>query len=323
MQQCDFYIDKCDFSRYTTDRIRVITSLRGSDIQMREETYIAAANPLFSGSPALRVLFSGHSQTRPDHRLGPKVYNFYLFHFVEKGCGTFHTEFSSYELKAGEGFLIHPDQLVSYASHSRDPWRYRWIAFSGEGASELVKQAGFHLQQPDLRYAQDSPISGLLKTVLHAFRENRANAHLTSLGCLYMIMAEAEEKLKEQSGYTGGKSGVQQVVKQMIQYMSSQYAYPVSIEQMCSNMGYNRAYLSRIFKQQIGTSPVTYLLKLRIDKARELLRDRPELSIEQVASSVGLPDALYFSRQFSRLQGRSPSAYRKMVSGIGEPREAD
>ncbi|MNT37533.1 Arabinose operon regulatory protein [compost metagenome] len=96
--------------------------------------------------------------------------------------------------------------------------------------------------------------------------------------------------------------------------MASQYAYPVSIEQMSASMGYNRAYLSRIFKQQIGVSPVTYLLKLRMDKARELLRDRPELSIEQVAASVGLPDALYFSRQFSRLQGRSPSSYRKSVT---------
>ncbi|MNK92348.1 Arabinose operon regulatory protein [compost metagenome] len=286
---------------------------------MNSESYSAAANPLYSGTEELHVLFSGESQTRPDHRLGPKVYNFYLFHFVEKGHGTYRTEFSSYDLKAGEGFLIHPDQLVSYASDGSDPWRYRWIAFAGIGAAELVQRAGFQLEQPVLRSSVDSEIPGLLKSVLRAFRKNRNNADLISLGCLYMIMAEAEEKLREQSGYTSGKSGVQQVVKQMIQYMASQYAYPVSIEQMSASMGYNRAYLSRIFKQQIGVSPVTYLLKLRMDKARELLRDRPELSIEQVAASVGLPDALYFSRQFSRLQGKSPSSYRKSVSGTDAP----
>ena len=81
----------------------------------------------------------------------------------------------------------------------------------------------------------------------------------------------------------------------MIQYMSTQYAYPVSIEQMSESLGYNRAYLSRIFKQETGLTPVTYLLKLRIDKSRQLLRERPDLSIEQVSASVGMPDALYFS----------------------------
>jgi AraC-like DNA-binding protein len=93
----------------------------------------------------------------------------------------------------------------------------------------------------------------------------------------------------------------------MIHYMSSQYAHPVSIEQMCGSLGYNRAYLSRVFKQETGLSPVTYLLKLRIEKSSQLLRERPELSVEQVAASVGLTDALYFSRQFKRFCGQSPS----------------
>ncbi|MNP73242.1 HTH-type transcriptional activator RhaS [compost metagenome] len=84
---------------------------------------------------------------------------------------------------------------------------------------------------------------------------------------------------------------------------------------MCSSLGYNRAYLSRIFKKETGLTPVTYLLKLRIDKSRQLLRERPELSIEQIAASVGLADALYFSRQFRRFHGESPSAYRKNASG--------
>ncbi|GIP20758.1 AraC family ligand binding domain-containing protein [Paenibacillus sp. J22TS3] len=282
---------------------------------MTAETYMAAGNPAYSGADTLHVLFAGASQTRPDHRLGPKVYDFYLFHFVEQGQGIFRTEFDTYELKEGDGFLIHPDQLVSYASNPSEPWRYRWVAFTGVGASELAASAGFHLERPILRSSvTKSPIPGLLRSILDMFRENRTSAHLSSLGSLYMIMAEAEEKLREQSGYAGGKSGVQQVVKQMVQYMSSQYAYPVSIEEMCASMGYNRAYLSRIFKKQIGISPVTYLLRLRIDKARELLRDRPELSVEQVAASVGLPDALYFSRQFSRLQGISPSGYRRSLT---------
>ncbi|MNP15401.1 HTH-type transcriptional regulator YesS [compost metagenome] len=119
--------------------------------------------------------------------------------------------------------------------------------------------------------------------------------------------------MSSQTRLTGTESQVQRTVKQMILYMSTQFAHPVSIEQMCDSLGYNRAYLSRIFKKETGLSPVTYLLKLRIDKSRQLLRERPELSIEQIASSVGLTDALYFSRQFKRFCGVSPSVYRHQI----------
>ncbi|GIP55581.1 AraC family transcriptional regulator [Paenibacillus vini] len=282
---------------------------------MIHETYSAAANPEINEVSDLHVLFAGESQTQADHRLGPKVYDYFLLHFVEEGKGSFQTEFAHYDLSEGDCFLIQPDQLVSYASDTVAPWRYRWIAFNGDKAHQLISRAGFTPHLPVFQPGPDSRIPGLLETVLQAFRSKKPSSHLASLGYLHLIMADAEETLVRESALPAGETGVQRIVKQMIHYMSSQYAHPLSIEQMCSSLGYNRAYLSRIFKKETGLTPVTYLLKLRIDKSRQLLRERPELSIEQIAASVGLADALYFSRQFRRFHGESPSAYRKNASG--------
>lgn len=276
-----------------------------------QETYSAAANPELGEIHDLHVLFAGESQTRADHKLGPKVYDYYLLHFVEQGKGTFRTEHAHYNLTVGDCFLIQPDQLVSYASDHGEPWRYRWIAFAGEQAGPLVQRAGFTPRLPVFRPGGDSRIPALLDAVLQAFRGKKTSSHPASLGCLYLVMAEAEETLVRESALPAGETGVQRIVKQMIQYMSSQYAHPMTIEQMCASLGYNRAYLSRIFKKETGLTPVTYLLKLRIDKSRQLLRERPELSIEQIAASVGISDALYFSRQFRRFHGESPTVYRK------------
>lgn len=282
---------------------------------MLQETYSAAANPEVFESSDLHVLFAGESQTAADHRLGPKVYDYFLLHFVEQGKGSFRTEFAYYSLRAGDCFLIQPNQLVSYASDKKDPWQYRWIAFTGDKAAELVQRAGFTPQTAVFSSSSDSTIPGMLESVLQVFRTRKPSSHSASLGYLHLIMAEAEEKLVRESALPAGESGVQRTVKQMIYYMSSQYAHPISIEQMCSSLGYNRAYLSRIFKKATGLTPVTYLLKLRIDKSRQLLRERPELSIEQISASVGLTDALYFSRQFRRFHGESPSEYRKNAAG--------
>lgn len=277
-------------------------------------TYSVAANPVYHGANSLHVLFAGESQTNPLHALGPKIYDYYLLHFVESGKGTFRTEHHTYELGEGSCFLIHPGQLVSYVSDTEHPWSYRWVAFIGQDAKSSVEEAGFVANHSIfMSTKKDTLIPSAISHMQEVFYTKKESAHMASLGYLYLILAEAQNVLSSQSRLTGTESQVQRTVKQMILYMSTQFAHPVSIEQMCDGLGYNRAYLSRIFKKETGMSPVTYLLKLRIDKSRQLLRERPELSIEQIASSVGLTDALYFSRQFKRFCNKSPSAYRNQT----------
>ena len=85
---------------------------------------------------------------------------------------------------------------------------------------------------------------------------------------------------------------------------------------MAQHLGYTRAYLSRIFKQHTSVSPATFLLKFRVDKARLLMRERSELTLEQIASSAGFHDPLYFSKQFRRFYEMSPSNYRLQLQNI-------
>ncbi len=281
-------------------------------------SYSVAPNPIYDDKGMLYVLFAGESQTLPEHRIGPKIYDYFLMHVVEEGRGTFTHEGQPYELEAGDAFLIRPGRLVSYASDKYRPWRYRWIAFAGPLAEEAVDTAGLTPIHPVFRPAPESNIPRLLSDTLNVFRSRRAGAHLSSLGYLYLILAAAEDVVRGDGAIPAAETAGSLAVKQMIRYMTDQYAHPVSIEDMCQSLGYNRAYLSRVFKQETGAAPVTYLLRLRIDKARALLRERPDLSIQQIASSVGLTDPLYFSRQFQRLHGQSPTAYRESV--LGKPR---
>lgn len=282
---------------------------------MEPFSYMSAANPEITGEADVHVLFAGESQTGPSHRLGPKIYDYYLFHFIEQGCGVFKTENATYHLEGGSGFLIQPNQLVSYESDAEKPWRYRWAAFSGPAAVKLAAQAGFSLDNPVIHADSGNPIPEYLESILGLFRQQREGAELAATGYLHLILAEVKHSLLSGTDSSGNEGSGQRMVKQMIQYMSSQYAYPISIEEMGVALGYNRAYLSRLFKKGTGMTPVTYLLKLRIDKARHLLRDRPDLSIEQIAQSVGLTDPLYFSRQFKRFYGQAPSVYRQDVTG--------
>ncbi|MBJ6361338.1 helix-turn-helix domain-containing protein [Paenibacillus sp. GCM10012307] len=281
---------------------------------MSNTTYTVVSNPSAFEGGSLHVLFAGESQTKPLHRLGPRIYDFYLLHHVISGKGTFTSLQQSYSIEPGQSFLIQPDQLVSYEADEYEPWHYRWVAFTGPGAPALVKAAGFTSAQPLAGPRQSRSRAVLLRQIQRVFQEQGQNAHLQAGGYLMLLMGA----LAETSGagtvdiVRPGNDG-EQLVQQVIRYLSSQYTEAVSIEAMAETLGYNRAYLSRLFKQRTGLSPMTFLIKLRVDKARFLLRERLELTIEQTASSVGFHDPLYFSKQFRRFYGHSPSAYREMI----------
>ncbi len=277
-------------------------------------SYMVASNPnsVHMLDNQLFVLFSGESQTKPAHCLGPKVYDFYLMHIVISGKGAFSLNGKCYNLQAGDVFLIEPEQLIRYESDLLEPWCYRWVAFQGKAADKLVRKAGFAEQTPIQTLRRPNKAYALFKQLYFALRCVEHIAELKSTGLLQLLLAYFSEQnnFGVQIGQGSKATKDEQLQQQIIHYLSSQYTEPVSIEQMAEAIGYNRAYLSRIFKKQTGVSPISFLLQFRLDKAKLLLREKQDLTIEQISASVGIQDALYFSKQFRKAFGLSPTAYR-------------
>ncbi|KRF03142.1 AraC family transcriptional regulator [Paenibacillus sp. Soil766] len=281
---------------------------------LKPESYYVVSNPLPAGESDFTVLFAGESQTKPEHRLGPKVYDYYLIHYVLSGRGVFSTHGEEYAIGAGDSFVIEPEQLISYVSDELDPWHYCWIAFNGAQAAKLVGEARLTPANPIIHNARNRHMPVLFRQIQLALKSKKSNAQLKATGYLSLLLGEYCETLSTPV-ITGlvTEDESDRIVQQAIHYLSTQYAEPITIEMMAESLGYNRAYLSRMFKRHTKVTPVTFLLKLRVDKARLLLRERLELTIEQIAASVGFYDPLYFSKQFRRWYGVSPSEYRSQI----------
>lgn len=82
-----------------------------------------------------------------------------------------------------------------------------------------------------------------------------------------------------------------------------------SLSRLADEVHLSPAYLARLFKQQLGISPISYLTRVRAERAATLLIEG-DASIAEVGRSVGWPDPSYASRRFSSVFGRSPRAYR-------------
>lgn len=96
------------------------------------------------------------------------------------------------------------------------------------------------------------------------------------------------------------------------EWMHSYYSSEITLELIASNFDISVRSLNRHFKQAAGKSPMQYLQQIRIDNAEELLKTS-NLSIAEVAFSVGYPDCSYFSALFKKLISLSPKEYRRLV----------
>lgn len=284
-------------------------------------TYSVVSNPITIAPGELTVLFAGESQTRPNHRVGPKISGYYLLHHVTSGFGKLYLGDFEGTLGEGDTFLIPPHQLAAYESDVSEPWRYRWVAFTGARASALVEEAGFGSGRYAVHADGDRMPGEYCRRIYDAFRSRNRSAAMEAAGHLHLLLAALQEHIAadEEVAATPLRpaSHSEELAQQAIRYLTAQYAEPVTIEGMAETLGYNRAYLSRLFKAHTGLSPATYLTKYRVDQGRRLLRERPELTVEQVASSVGFQDPLYFSKQFKRWHGQNPTDYRASVVQTG------
>lgn len=91
------------------------------------------------------------------------------------------------------------------------------------------------------------------------------------------------------------------------------------IEQLCAATGSSEAHLRRLFLERVGTSPLDYIIRRRIERAKSLLSSSP-LQVKEVADSLGYDDPFYFSRQFKRYCGVSPQHWRRQPASRSSKR---
>lgn len=83
------------------------------------------------------------------------------------------------------------------------------------------------------------------------------------------------------------------------------------VDAIAAAAGIAPARLHRLFREHLGTSPIDYALRLRLERARELLRDDRDLLIKQVARRCGFADQRYFARAFKADCGATPQEWRR------------
>ncbi|WP_157916294.1 substrate-binding domain-containing protein [Streptomyces xinghaiensis] len=99
-------------------------------------------------------------------------------------------------------------------------------------------------------------------------------------------------------------------VRHALAYIEQHYRHPLSRRQMARAAGVSENHLGRLFHREIGLTLWDYLTRLRIQRAKERLRQSDD-SVQTIARAVGFHDRAYFSRVFRKVTGVAPHVYRE------------
>jgi len=106
-----------------------------------------------------------------------------------------------------------------------------------------------------------------------------------------------------------GKHWDNKSITQAIEYLTDNYQKKISLSDLASETHYSPYHFLRLFKQHTGKTPFEYLLDLKIEKAKTLLK-KTDYSIAETSYLSGFSSTSYFSQTFKKKTGLSPSQYR-------------
>ena len=227
----------------------------------------------------------GYEQCAPGHSCGPEQRSSWVIHYIISGQGFLRINHKTYTITKNNMFIIPKNTLFYYQTDTEDPWEYTWLSFDGEYADRLY-QLKLPVVPIDGKYFEN-----LLECKKYIGMESE---YLASR--LWLIFSQFFKNKKYD------------YVAIAREYLTNNYMHKVSIKYIADNIGINKRYLSRIFKETIGQTMQDYLISLRMNKAKSLIVNH-NYSVNLAATMVGYDDPYAFSKIFKKYFGNSPSYY--------------
>lgn len=205
--------------------------------------------------------------------------------------------FSDVSFTAVAGSVVFLPKSSSYRMRIFEPSDYYVVDFEFESSEAVRRGAEFKNLSPALR--------GDFEKLFHTWHSAEPWHLCDAYSQLYRIYSAC---LRSQSReYT--KSG--ELYSAALKYILGNYSSPdLSSREIAYAIGVSEVHLRRIFKSHASDSPMRYVSFLRIEKAKNLLLES-NLAVAGIAELSGFSDPYYFSREFKKRVGITPTGYKK------------
>lgn len=236
----------------------------------------------------------------------------YLVKLTLAGQGILEYGGERYPLPAGSFFWIDCQAPQHYYT---DPdvghWDVLWVHFYGATASAYYQ--AFLSQTRGRAVAQlpvDSHVSARMSALLTLAAAD-VNELTRDIQASALLTAVLSELIRFSA--PDGAQPVPEVLRRVQQHLHEHYAQKISLDDLAAQFNLSKYHLQRSFCRYYGQSPGEYLTRLRMTRAKELLR-ATDLPVSEVAYRVGMENTSYFISVFHTREDATPQQYRRSWS---------
>lgn len=227
--------------------------------------------------------------------------NFDLF-YVWSGEGELVLNDVAYKIGKGSCFLFRPGDYTSATHNPQKPLVLTYIHFDIEGDVHQI---------PDrYRVIHDTlDFEYLLARYVRLFLEKTYAADIEAQLILKQMMIHIIREDLTEPVERKVSNQISEVIHEISNYIRQNPGITHRVEDLAKRAQLSPRYFSIKFKELIGTSVQTYIIRTRIERAEHLLH-HAGMNVTEVADALGYRDIFFFSRQFKQYTGKSPSEIR-------------
>ena len=243
----------------------------------------------------------------------------YEIHYIVNGEVNWWVEESNYILRAGTMLVIRPGERHGSRTGALEPCEHFWLRIALNEESALP---GIDLKQTQkIKSALDSfeirafPVSrkigGQFQDIVDEHRAPNEYSRLVCRALLHHLLVSVIRDYTAEGrnlGQSDISEGIQNCIKEITQNLDS----PPTIEQLAKSMSISETAYRKIFRQQVGYSPLDFINRQRVREAEQLL-SQGSWHIKEVSHRQGFSSSQYFSTVFKRVTGVSPGEFLKKL----------
>ena len=304
-----------------------VVELRKPDVI--EEITISIVEGLERGEVEAHYVTPGDPAARfpvEDELIGVGFHPFCEVAYIARGKGVVAIEGKKFEARPGDLFIVKPYELHGIKPDNDDPFDIAWF---GIYPKEMAGWVSMYLwregksEKPKIHLSRAYEFWDMLSHVLeeiafHGFKhEIVLRAELLQLFVAFarqvrFVTGEEEPPDFGKVLLRRDRKRWRQAVEAAVEFVRGNYWKRIDLETIARLVRMSPNYFCEVFKAETGLTFMEYLTRIRMAKAKELLRGT-ELTISEISERVGYESIHYFSRLFKEREGMSPKEYREVV----------
>lgn len=261
------------------------------------------------------LLFCASIETPPNWSMEPHKHDYCEMLYISAGSGTVYIEDKVYPARPGELFIYNSGKTHHERVSSENPFVCKVISLSDfylEGPANTFHLDGKSVDRLSLGTRAPS-FERLFERMLQELAAKRGPSYYLKIKTTLLEIISILVETYYETSLRPMVDPKREYVEEAKEFIEEYFTQSISLVDIANHTHTSTYYMSHIFKELIGDSPINYLIKLRIEKAKGLLRTT-KLSVAEIGEMVGYSNVYHFSSIFKRHTGLSPRKFRESVS---------